>query len=106
MRREVEAGLTELRRQLGNPTLTWNGAEVPYLRSTLRRGEQVELGGLQVTIDSTLFIQLQDMPTGYTVPSAKRLITVDDVEYRIADVRLVAPKSHYEIAITDKDNSG
>lgn len=103
MRREVEAGLSELRRQLGDPTLTWNGAEVAYLRSTMRRGEQVELGGKLVTIDSTLFIQLQHMPPGYTVPQTGRLITVDEIEYRIATVRLVAPKSHYEISIVDKD---
>ena len=98
-------GLSELRRLLLNQTLFWNGAEVPYLRSTLRRGEQVELGGKLVTIDSTLFIQLKDMPPDYTVPATGRLITVDDIEYRIASVRLVAPKSHYEISITDKHNS-
>lgn len=105
MRREVEAGLTELRRQLLNPTLTWNGSEVAYLRSTLRRGEQVEVGGKLVTIDSTLFIQLQDLPPGYVVPSAGKLITVDEVDYRIATVRLVAPRSHYEIAIIDRNAS-
>lgn len=103
MRREVEAGLTELRRQLLNPTLNWNGAIVPYLRSTLRRGEEVVVGGKLVTIDSTLFIQLVHMPSGSNVPSAGKLITVDGIEYRIATVRLVAPRSHYEVAIFDKN---
>lgn len=103
MRREVEAGQTELERQLGSPKLVWNGAEVPYTSSSLRRGELVDIGGLQVQIAFTVYCLKRNFPTDHVPPAAGRLITIQDTEYRIADVRDPAPRAHYEISVQDKD---
>jgi hypothetical protein len=70
----------------------------PFIPTMLHAGEQLLVGGKLVTVRRTAFIRA-DLLT--TAPAARRPITLNDIEYRIAEVRLTAPESHYEIPVVD-----
>lgn len=106
----------------GNQTFTWNNTEVPCVPNSLTRGMVIEVGGLPVSIDLTLFVLFTAFATAdntiitvdsdlYTVdnelptPVAGKTLIYRNVRRRIISAKLAAPLSHIEIHLADP-NSG
>ncbi len=99
---ELARGLLSLEGQMGNLTFTINGGDTPYLctPSTLKRGNEIVIAGVAVTILFTLTVRQTVIGKPKT---GVDLITYNGITYRVGQVSDVAGGSHWEIDLIDKN---
>lgn len=71
----LKSGQALLRRVQNNQTFTFNGTALDCVRSTEQRDLVIAVGGSEVVVVLSLFIEKTEFPTGLTVDST--LISVD-----------------------------
>lgn len=77
-------GLQDLEGNIGSPTFSWLGITYACVKSSLKRGTQVEWGGQIVEVQFTLIIR-QSIIAGAAMPLTPGVILfVDGVKYRVA----------------------
>lgn len=92
-------GLKCLRSALGNPTFVWGATRFPCAPSSLRRGLTVIVGGAEVEISLTLFVEKSALPGKPAEGNTK--FVYNGKTYRVLSVTESASGSHYEIDLGD-----
>lgn len=114
----IADGITELIDTLDTPTFSWKGGDVPYIRSNLRKGLTVEIGGqaYEVTCDiivlksnflsadSTLITVDSDLYTvdnGKPHPVAGRKLTIEGHSCKIISATVDPSQAYYQLTLGD-----
>ena len=74
----TRGALASLRGDLGSPTFTWRGKDVPCVPSTVGNQAVVALGGFDVQITLTLRVDMREFLTADST-----LVTVDSDVYTV-----------------------
>lgn len=94
---ELSRALTGLETLMGTPVCTLSGADFRCTPSTLRKGTEIVVGGMAVTITLTLIVRVD---TGMA-PTTGKQIVYSGTTYRIVNVGKAPGGSHYEIDVAD-----
>jgi hypothetical protein len=117
----LSRGLRKLNLDMGRPKIVFGGQTIDCVPTTVRKGEQLQLGRVLVNIQLTVLVRMIDLPEGITVDSTLYFvddtnITVDSdrrspipglkcellgVEYRIARMGRNYTNSHWELDLID-----
>lgn len=113
--------MLKLEQKLGSPTYVCNGATIPCIPTTARRGTEIAMGGHLATVDLTLLVRVNALPTGVTVdstvitvdststtvdssqnrPVSGRKITHANKQYRVISIGTAPGGSHLEVDLED-----
>lgn len=77
----MSAALTVLRGDLGSPTFTFNDVAVPCVPNTLSEGSIVAVGGYEMAITLSLYVERTEF--GNALTSDSTLISVDSEVYTV-----------------------
>lgn len=91
------AAIAEIQADIGDEC-TWNAQTLPCVGSQLRAGAFIVVGGAEVSISLTLYIDQSDITSG--TPSAGQVITYKSTQYRIATATRSASDSHWKLDLT------
>lgn len=96
----IHASQRKLETLLGSPLLTIGEASYLCVPSTLNAGNQLEIGGLLETIDLTLIVRKDIMPSR---PATGSKLTHSGTEYRVLTVNEPAGGTTWEINVGSKN---
>jgi hypothetical protein len=91
------AAIAELQGDIGDEC-TWNSQTLPCVASQLRAGAFIVVGGGEVSIGLTLYIDQSEITSG--TPSAGQVITYKSTQYRIASATRSGSDSHWKLDLT------
>lgn len=77
----MSAALTVLRDDLGSPTFTFNDVAVPCVPNTLAAGSIVAIGGYEMAVSLSLYVERSEF--GNALTSDSELVTVDSELYTV-----------------------
>lgn len=96
----IHASQRKLETLLGSPTFSVGDASFLCVPSTLNAGNQLEIGGLLETIELTLIVRKDILPTR---PATGSKLTHGGTEYRVLTVNEPAGGTTWEINVGSKN---
>ena len=96
---DLAKGLRDINRAGGRPTCTIAGVAYPCVTSTLKRGTTVIVGGMEVGITLTFYVERSLFAARPNEGNGK--VTYGGKTYRIVGVGEPFGASHYEIDVSD-----
>ena len=92
----IRAAIADVQYDIVN-TCSWNTQTLPVVASQLQRGAIIVIGGAEVSIGLTLYIDQSKITSG--TPASGQVLTFKSVQYRIARATRSSSDSHWKIEL-------